>query len=164
MLINTRFKELTDLHIKPEGKSETVRGELIRAVNRIGYRFFNDGDQIGIGYGNETCNAAGRYIGKYGNDEMAKILGTLWDQMCPIQDSGNEIPDRLYDERLSKLIDATVAYVDSNDPALDQEATDMLDLREKEDEDYDNWDEEDDCWEDDEYDEPDDWEDEEYED
>lgn len=154
MLKNKRFEELTELHMQPEGKSETVRGELIRAVNRIGYRFLNDGDQLGVGYGNETCNAAGRYIGKYGNDEMAKILGTLWDQMCPIQDSGNEIPDNLYEERLKKLIDATVAYVDSTDPALDQEATDMWDLYEKdEDESYDNWDEEDDYYEEEDWDE-----------
>ena len=27
-------------------------------MSRIGYRFYNDGDQLGIGYGKETCNPA----------------------------------------------------------------------------------------------------------
>lgn len=152
MLKNKRFEELTDLHMKPEGKSDTVRGELIRAVNRIGYRFYNDGDQIGIGYGNETCNAAGRYIGKYGNVEMARALATLWDQTCPVQDSENEIPDHLYEKRLNKLIEETVAYVDSDSTELDEEATDMWDLYEKEDEKYDDWDDDyEEDWEEDEY-------------
>lgn len=120
MMTNKRFEELTEIHMKPEGKSDTVRGELIRAVNRIGYRFYNDGDQIGVGYGNETCNAAGRYIGKHGNDEMANALGKLWDHRCPIQNSETEIPDYLYEDRLIKLVEATTEYADSDDPKLDE--------------------------------------------
>lgn len=149
-----RFNELTELHMKPEGKSDTVRGELIRAVNRIGYRFSNDGDCIGVGYGNETCNAAGRYIAEHGNDEMVKALGTLWDGS--IEGSGMEMPDYVYESRLEKLIEATAEYADSTDPKLDEEATDMWDLYKSEDAEYDDWDEEDewgeeDYWEDEEY-------------
>lgn len=41
------------------GKSGTVAGEIVRAVSRIGYRYWNDGDHLGIGYGREVCNPAG---------------------------------------------------------------------------------------------------------
>lgn len=134
-----RFIELTEQHMKPKGKSDTVRGELIRAVNRIGYRFYNDGDQIGRGYGNETCNAAGRYIGKYGNDEMAEALSRIWDES--ILDSDFMMPDHVYEERLNALIKATVDYADSDAPELNEAAEDMLDYRDEEDEHYDEYDE-----------------------
>ena len=134
-----RFNELTEQHMKPSGKSDTVRGELIRAVNRIGYRFYNDGDQIGRGYGNETCNAAGRYIGKYGNDEMVEALGRLWDES--ILDSDCMMPDHVYEKHLNALIKAVVEYADSDDPELDEAAEDMLDYREAEDTCYDEYDE-----------------------
>lgn len=151
MLENKRFQELTDIHMKPSGKSDTVRGELIRAVNRIGYRFYNDGDLIGIGYGNETCNAAGRYIGKHGNDEMVKCLAGLWDE--GIHDSYYPtLQDDEYEAGLKKLVDATVRYADSDDPKLDAETEDMWDLYERDDEHYDlededEWYEEEEKWE-----------------
>lgn len=156
MIDNKRFKELTAEHMKPEGKSDTVRGELIRAVNRIGYRYYNDGDCLGIGYGNETCNAAGRYIGKHGNTEMVDILASLWDE--GIHDSYYPtLPDYVYEARLKALVDATARYADSNDPKLDEETEDMWDLYEREDEHYDDDLEEDDEWEEEEEEE---WEEE----
>ena len=45
--INKLFKEL----VPETGKADSLAGELVRAMSRIGYRFYNDGDQLGIGYG-----------------------------------------------------------------------------------------------------------------
>ena len=56
--INKLFKEL----VPETGKADSLAGELVRAMSRIGYRFYNDGDQLGIGYGKETCNPAGRFL------------------------------------------------------------------------------------------------------
>lgn len=56
--INKLFKEL----VPETGKADSLAGELVRAMSRIGYRFYNDGDQLGIGYGKETCNPAGRSL------------------------------------------------------------------------------------------------------
>ena len=36
---------------------ETVGGEIIRAINRLGYRWWNDGDKFFVGYGVETCGS-----------------------------------------------------------------------------------------------------------
>lgn len=157
MRVPKRFEELTQQHMKPMGKSDTVRGELIRAVNKIGYRFYNDGDMLGIGYGNETCNAAGRYLGIHGSKEMVEILSKMWDE--GIHDSGTEIiPEDIYEKRLEELEEATARYADTDDPALDQEATDMLDLRCDEDLHYDE-EEEEDWWdyEEEEEEEDEDW-------
>ena len=40
------------------GKAETINGEIIRAVSRIGYRWYNDGDKFFEGYGCETAGPA----------------------------------------------------------------------------------------------------------
>jgi hypothetical protein len=44
------------------GAAETVAGEIIRAMGRLRYRYWNDGDMAGVGYGNETCNSSNRYL------------------------------------------------------------------------------------------------------
>lgn len=40
--INKLFKEL----VPETGKADSLAGELVRAMSRIGYRFYNDGDQL----------------------------------------------------------------------------------------------------------------------
>ena len=72
--INKLFKEL----VPDTGKADSLAGELVRAMSRIGYRFYNDGDQLGIGYGKETCNPAGRFLGAKGNDKIAKLTADAW--------------------------------------------------------------------------------------
>lgn len=64
--INKLFKEL----VPETGKADSLAGELVRAMSRIGYRFYNDGDQLGIGYGKETCNPAGRFLGVKGKESI----------------------------------------------------------------------------------------------
>ena len=72
--INKLFKEL----VPETGKADSLAGELVRAMSSIGYRFYNDGDQLGIGYGKETCNPAGRFLGVKGNDKIAKLTADAW--------------------------------------------------------------------------------------
>lgn len=56
------WDELFDKYVPVCGTAETVGGEILRAMSRIIYRFYNDGDMVGIGYGNETCNSSNRYL------------------------------------------------------------------------------------------------------
>ena len=56
------INDLFEKHTSNIGTSETLLGELVSAISRIGYRYYNDGDKIGVGYGNETCNPAFRFI------------------------------------------------------------------------------------------------------
>ena len=56
-----------DQYVPQSGQSETVGGEVLRAMTRIIYRFYNDGDMAGRGYGNETVNSSNRYLVYYNN-------------------------------------------------------------------------------------------------
>ena len=61
--INKLFKEL----VPETGKADSLAGELVRAMSRIGYRFYNDGDQLGIGYGKAV----------YSEEAYEKVLDIL---------------------------------------------------------------------------------------
>ena len=70
----TRISALFDELVPASGKADTVAGEIIRAVNRIAYRNSNDGDHVGVGYGNETCNPAARYLGEVAGSHVLRVV------------------------------------------------------------------------------------------
>lgn len=57
-----KWEQLYNKHVPASGTAPTVGGEILRAMARIIFRFYNDGDMVGIGYGNETCNSSDRYL------------------------------------------------------------------------------------------------------
>lgn len=121
--LNVLFDEL----VPDSGKAATVAGEIVRAISRISYRWYNDGDQLGVGYGKETCNPAGRYLGKTCNGEIAEMLeGLIYD---PIYDDSY---DGAYEECLTDLEGAVLRYLKAN-PDLKQKpnSVDMWDCRDK---------------------------------
>ena len=141
--LNGMFDEL----VPPTGKADTLAGEIVRAICRIGYRNWNDGDHLGVGYGRETCNPAGRFLAKKCDDKVARSVADAW----------GIILDDLYDEALERLEIAVWEYLDAH-PELRQapNSEDMWDGRDRY-EDVD--DEEDDYYDGCYYDEPDDDED-----
>lgn len=78
----TDIKELRevifDALVPNSGKADTIAGEMIRAVNRIGYRYFNDGDVYFAGYGLETAGSSAIYLSK-----ISKALETLLVRLYP---------------------------------------------------------------------------------
>lgn len=137
-----KLRELSDVYMPPEGPAETEAGELVRAVSRIIYRYLNDGDMIGTGYGNETCNAAARYVKeRFPGSEMAAAVEAIWGMRH----------EPLYETGLGMLAEQTVKYIEDHPEMKTAEAEyDCLDFDEPEDR---EWAEE----EDDENDEEDDW-------
>lgn len=125
--INSLFEEL----VPASGKSASVAGEIIRAICRVGYRNYNDGDHLGIGYGRETCNPAGRYLAAKGDNRIAELVWDAWG----IHD------DAVYDTALNRLEEAVLDYIEAH-PELREQANeeDMWDYLD-EDEDVDNYDE-----------------------
>ena len=73
-MYNAELEELFDQLVPEIGSAETVAGEIVRAICQIGYRCYNDGDHLGVGYGRETCNPAGRYLAKKCNDMIALLI------------------------------------------------------------------------------------------
>ena len=56
--LSVLFKKL----VPSNGPAETVEGEMVRAMNRIIYRCYNDGDVIGKGYGKETVDPSAKWL------------------------------------------------------------------------------------------------------
>lgn len=142
---NKEFNALFDKYVPDQGHADTVGGELIRAVNKIVYRYYNDGDRVGIDYGNETCNPAARFIEK--NAKLEPLANKLWG-------FGS---DKEYEDLLAELMQTTI-QVCKEDNLFEQSNTD--DMNNYTDPNDSKWEEDDEEW----YDYSDDWEDEEEDD
>lgn len=130
--VEQRIHQLFEELVPFAGKTENLAGEIIRAICRIGYRFSNDGDHLGIGYGKETCNPAGRFLKENTNEEIAGIVGAMW---------GN--PDEsAYEKQLDSLAEAVLEYVESHPELRTRETEDMFSYYDA-DEDVDDYDEDD---------------------
>jgi len=133
--LETRINDLFDELVPAEGKADTVAGEIIRATCRLHYRNWNDGDHIGVGYGNETCNAAARYLMDIDDPYITKIIVDMWGMQS----------DTVYDAAIEVLLQMVISYLDAH-PELREtkNETDMFSFRRPEDLEYDE--EEDECW------------------
>lgn len=83
-LINTAFDKL----VPPSGNCPTSAGEAIRAMSRIAYRYYNDGDVFFAGYGLETAAPSAAY---------------LEDQ---IDEYGTEAEDQAFHSAVEKITDS----------------------------------------------------------
>lgn len=93
------------------GKADTVAGEVVRAMGRIRYRFYNDGDRVNSGYGKETCNSSFRYLNNKfseaeGGERAAYAIARLED--------GEHLSNVEYEDRLNHGLDEVVRYLDNN--------------------------------------------------
>ena len=141
--INKLFKEL----VPETGKADSLAGELVRAMSRIGYRFYNDGDQLGIGYGKETCNPAARFLIAKGNHEISDLTVALWEIFS----------EDAYEKVLDTLEGAVADYIKQTPDLRSQPTKDMLEFRDEEEDQDDSWDEEEDDWDEEDYDEEEDY-------
>ena len=73
------FEELSDKYVPSIGKADTKGGELVRAVDRIIYRFYNDGDIAGVGYGKETVNPAVRFLAAQNDENLQDFAKELFE-------------------------------------------------------------------------------------
>ncbi|MBQ7542898.1 MAG: hypothetical protein IJT44_11475 [Clostridia bacterium] len=134
--IEDRLNDLFEELVPASGKADTLAGEIVRAICRIGYRNYNDGDHLGVGYGRWTCNPAGRFLAKKCDDNVARRVWDAWGIFI----------DDLYDEALEKLEIAVFEYLDAH-PELKAAPNDedMFDSRDP-DEDIDDCDDDDEDW------------------
>ena len=130
---NALFEEL----VPASGPAPTVAGEIIRAFSRIGYRWYNDGDMLGQGYGRETCNPAARYLGAKCDARVARMLWLLmYETWC--------LTDDLYEKRLDEISDSVLAFLEAHPELKETENhEDMFDYadpeEDRDDEEEDEW-------------------------
>ena len=135
--LSKKMDKLFDELVPSMGKADTEAGEIVRAYNRIAYRYFNDGDKLGIGYGNETCNAAGRYLLAHDNEDktLINLIGMMWGSWS----------DSQYEEALDELGWAVLEFIGNHLETRSNETEDMwdhFDKYEDVDDTEDEWDEE----------------------
>lgn len=110
--ISGELEPLRDKYVPDEGKANTLGGEIIRAMDRLIYRFYNDGDKTGQGYGNETCNSSYLFL-----------QDTLGD-LCPDLLAAGSRYEIDYEKALLTLIDNINDYLKKK-PALFRTSNDV---------------------------------------
>lgn len=102
--LETAFENL----VPNSGKAETVAGEIVRAMMRVLYRDYNDGDKFFMGYGLETCGGSIVYLmDVIGEKFESKVDNILQDAYRFTSD----FPDDLYTKAINELKDIVVDYL-----------------------------------------------------
>lgn len=146
--IMERITDKFEAYVPPSGNAPTLGGEMARAMNRIGYRYLNDGDKLNDGYGRETVNPAARFLMAKGSEEVKQALTEMW---APY--TGGYFSDYQYEKQLNCLGEALMKQFDDNpDLFTTPNEEDMFNYRDP-DEDYDDSFDEEEEYEEDEYEE-----------
>lgn len=141
---------LFDALVPGSGHADSVGGELLRAAERIAYRYFNDGDMAGEGYGRETVNPAVRYM-TFAVRTATSPLYAIVKDFYRFIDYGCNVSDKEYESMVMQLLKLTVIHIVENKLWDIPNQKDMLDFRDpKVDVDI-RYDWEEDDWEDEEY-------------
>ena len=114
--IDNFYEELFDKYVPACGKAKTVGGEIVRAVSRIHYRFYNDGDFAGYGYGIETVGSACSYLSDVLCEEIDDI-NDLLDNLTNI--TPEEHHEKEYTNALYALEKEIASYLKENPDAFD---------------------------------------------
>ena len=135
-------KELEDrneelYHLVPgAGKADTMEGEMLRAINRIVYRWYNDGDEYHTGYGTETAGPAHAFLVDANHPKKAALK--------QIFSTGTN-----YEQTIKDALDLILDYIESrNGEYTPNSLGDMFDYDAhfEDDYDHDDYDDEDDDW------------------
>lgn len=138
---NATHDDMYDRYVPACGKAETLGGEILRAINRIVYKFYNDGDTVARYYSSD-------YNHSYGAEKFLEKHVPGYEPMRDIMCN-----DEHFEEAAAKNLKRIVDYL-RNNPALFEVENyeDFLDLSPKEEweDEYEDeeWDEEEDEWDD----------------
>ena len=101
---DNKMETLFDLLVPDSGKADTKAGELIRAMMRIQYRDWNDGDVFYEGYGLETAGPSAEYL--------MYALPELEADFIEISENGYE--DDQYTQALEQIAKKVVQHLLEN--------------------------------------------------
>lgn len=100
-----QLQDLFDLMVPSSGKSETAAGELVRAMMRLQYRWYNDGDMFNQGYGLETCAPSAAYL--YDNVEPTNAI---FDELVEYMEGADE----RYEAGLNDIQSIVIDFIADN--------------------------------------------------
>lgn len=139
---------LFDELVPSMGKADTEGGEIIRAVNRIQYRYWNDGDIAGQGYGKQTVNPAVRFLDFVVDRLKSCAFRTLVNKFQDYVD-GTSVSDKEYDEKVKELVKESIIYIAQKGLYDKSNERDMFDYAIPEVDKEDDYEDEDDFFEED---------------
>lgn len=90
---SSQLEELFELTVPRSGMADTVGGEIVRAVMRILYRDYNDGDVFYEGYGKETCLPSVSYL--------CDVFPWAYDRFDSI--ANQELHEEMYTDAITKI-------------------------------------------------------------
>lgn len=111
------FEEMMDSipegFVPYSGMCETIGGEILRAIYRLVYRWYNDGDKFFEGYGIETCASSAEYL--FDNvPECASIIQSTLDEAKQEANMGDGMSDDTYEDRLQTCCLSAIKYLQTN--------------------------------------------------
>ena len=125
--VNSELRVLFTKWVPASGAAEHMAGEIVRAANKLSYRFYNDGDHIGYKYGNYTCNAPARFLMNHTNSDIAWKIQEIWGIRG----------EKRYTQLLYEILDNIISFIKDNEEALLKlKARDMLDYYKESDKRY----------------------------
>ena len=106
-----QIEELFKKYVPSSGDCSTHGGECIRAINRIAYRYYNDGDLFHTGYGSEMAGEPASFLCYRTNDEIYDIITTEHSNRFDYRYEEDDVISKHYEEFLTKLTQAVLNYV-----------------------------------------------------
>lgn len=117
--LNDVMEGLFDEFVPGTGSADSMAGEFIRAIERIRYRNYNDGDRFNQGYGLETCGPDAAFLAENTDDNISRMINDIAEHDA-------SWPDQYYDEAIDNVAIAVVKYIADN---LDLFGEDVIDSR-----------------------------------
>jgi hypothetical protein len=141
--LEARNEPLFDKLVPGQGTAETLEGEMLRAVNRLVYRYYNDGDKYNEGYGTETAGPAHSFL--------VNAVHPLRAKMDSIMDEEFK-SDGEYERMLKVVLGLVLDHIESKEGEYTKNTqgdifdypSEFEDMEEEEDyDDYDDYDDDD---------------------
>jgi hypothetical protein len=124
--------------VPTSGNAKTIEGEMIRAINRIIYRAYNDGDYFWEGYGTESVAPALSFL-----VNSRSIPIEVRRQLIDIERETVGEKDERYENLIFQMAEVIINYIDSKNGEYTESNEDMWDYEseyeEEEEEDEDDY-------------------------
>lgn len=106
------IEALFDEFVPAQGQCENLGAEIIRAMNRVGYRNYNDGDYFFTGYGLETCGPDMAFIYDNCDENVERAIDHV-EELNQMMLGKNRMSSE-YDKRLFEAFVEIISYLESN--------------------------------------------------
>lgn len=102
--LDDRMSTAFEVLVPASGAADTQAGELIRAIERLRYRYYNDGDYFYKGYGLETAGSSAAWLFDQ-DSKLESYIDTLADK---------ELKDSDYEDTLDLMAEYILKYLNEH--------------------------------------------------